>query len=171
MNLTKIALCFCLLMPMSSFAEYIARIPLIQGYGGHLPDNSITITDNPGSNGGSGNGGNNDGEDGEGGQTPEVDNPILSTDSQGNSCAYNKNNYVMLERTLVSYVYQDMYEWKSTTFSVPLQRGNSSNSVLYYNGKTYDLSWPEIETQVTGPAESSVTKIYYKICEKTSEPN
>lgn len=76
----------------------------------------------------------------------------------------------MLERTLVSYVYQDMYEWKSTKFSVPTQRGNSSNSVLHYNGKTYDLSWPEIETQVTGPAESSVTKIYYKICEKTSEP-
>jgi hypothetical protein len=172
MNLTKIALCICLLMPMSSFAEYIARIPLIQEHGGHLPDNSITITDNPGSNGGSGNGngGNNGGEDGEGGQTPEVDNPILSTDSQGNSCAYNKNNYVMLERTLVSYVYQDMYEWKSTTFSVPVQRGNSSNSVLHYNGKTYDLSWPEIETQVTGPAESSVTKIYYKICEKTIEP-
>lgn len=166
MNLTKIAVCACILIPMSSFAEYIARIPLIQEHGGPLPDNSITITLNPGNNSGNGSGG----EDGEDGNTPEVDNPNLSTDSQGNSCAYNKNNYVLLERTLVSYVYQDMYEWKSTKFGVPVQRGNSSNSVLHYKGKIYDLSWPEIETQVTGPAESSVTKIYYKICQKTTEP-
>lgn len=157
MNLTKLAVYACFLIPMSSFAEYIARIPLIQEHGGPLPDNAITITDNPGGNGGG---------NGDGGSTPE-DELILSTSGSGNSCAYNNSNYVIEERTLDGFIYKYMYEWKSTHFGVPVTRGNATNSVLNYNGKVYDLLWPETKSVVTGSGQSEVLKKYYKICEST----
>lgn len=161
MNLNKIAICVSLCIPMSAFAQYMVSIPLTQDLKGHLPDNSITFTDNPGNNGG--NGGNGNGDNG-GGSTPE-DDIILSTSGSGNSCAYNNSNYVLEERTINGYIYEYMYEWKSTHFSVPVTRGNASNSVLNYNGKTYDLSWPEIKSVITGSGESEILKKYYKICE------
>lgn len=167
MILNKIATSLCLLIPLSSFAEYRVHLPLTEEFRGNLPDNSIVFVDT--NHGGGNNGNENGGEDG--GSSPPVDNPILTTDSSGNSCAYNDNNYVAEERTINGYLYEYMYEWKSTHFSVPIFRGNSSNSVLYYNGKSYDLSGSEQKVVNTGSDQTAKQVKYYKICEQTNDPD
>lgn len=172
MILNKIAASLCLLIPFSASAGYRVHVPLTEEFRGHLSNNSIIFTENnngSGNNGGS-NGGNNDSENGNGG-TPAVDNPALTTDSSGNACSYNDNNYVAEERTLNGYIYEYMYEWKSTHFSVPVSRGNSTNSVLLYAGSYYDLGWPESKTVTTGSGESEKQTKYYKICKQNGSPD
>ena len=172
MILNKIAASLCFFIPFSVLADYRVHIPLTEEFRGHLSNNSIVFTESNNGNGnnGGGNGGNN-GEGNGNGETPSVDNPTLTTDSSGNSCAYNDNNYVAQERTINGFIYEYMYEWKSTHFSVPVTRGNATNSVLFYAGSYYDLEWPESKTVTIGSGASEKQIQYYKICKQNGSPD
>lgn len=159
-SLKMLSLSIIISLPILSYADYVAHVPLEFPNGGQLPAGSIVIGNN-----GNNNGGGNSDEPNDPGASP-TDTPTLTQDGNGNSCAYNRGyNYVLVTTTTIDFINYELYDYKSTQFGVPYTKLPDGERTLTYNGKHYDLSWPAVEKVVNG----NVTKDYYRICEKSSQ--